>query len=196
VTACGITNQRETTVLWSRSSGKPLGPALIWQDGRTTAICQRWKQAGLESEWCRRTGLLLDSYFNASKITWLLDHAPAAAAAARDCSLCFGTVASWLLWQLAEGRPHRTDMSNASRTLLMDLDQRCWWPDAAQACGLHESALPELRPCRDRFGIIATGLPFAGVPITAMLGDQQPPPSVSSVSRREKPSAPTEPARS
>ncbi|QEY32093.1 glycerol kinase GlpK [Synechococcus sp. RSCCF101] len=173
VAACGITNQRETTVLWSRRDGRALGPALVWQDGRTAAICRRWKEAGLEESWCHRTGLLLDPYFSASKITWLLEHEPEAAAAAGRGELCFGTVDSWLLRNLAEGQPHRTDMSNASRTLLMDLEQRTWLPDAAGTCGLPESALPELWPCRGGFGTIAAGLPFAGVPITAMLGDQQ-----------------------
>ena len=104
VVSCGITNQRETTVLWRRSSGLPCGPALVWQDGRTAAICEAWKQQGLEQEWCRRTGLLLDPYFSASKIRWMLDHYDDAQAAAASDDLCFGTVESWLLWQLTGGR--------------------------------------------------------------------------------------------
>ena len=119
VVSCGITNQRETTVLWRRSSGAPCGPALVWQDGRTADICQGWKTDALEVAWCRRTGLLLDPYFSASKIRWMLEHHSEAAAAAAQGDLCFGTVESWLLWNLTGGRRHGSDMSNASRTLLM-----------------------------------------------------------------------------
>ena len=103
---------RETTVLWRRSSGLPCGPALVWQDGRTASICDAWKQQGLEQEWCRRTGLLLDPYFSASKIRWMLDHYEDAQAAAASDDLCFGTVESWLLWQLTGGQRHGSDMSN------------------------------------------------------------------------------------
>ena len=110
VVTCGITNQRETTVLWRRSSGAPCGPALVWQDGRTTDLCRQWKQEGLEQEWCHRTGLLLDPYFSASKIRWMLTHHEDAAAAAAAGDLCFGTVESWLLWNLSGGR-HGSDVS-------------------------------------------------------------------------------------
>ena len=173
VVACGITNQRETTVLWRRSSGTPCGPALVWQDGRTASICTDWKQQGLEQEWRRRTGLLLDPYFSASKIRWMLEHHEEAAAAAAADDLCFGTVDSWLLWQLTGGNRHGTDMSNASRTLLMDLEQRQWVDAFREQTGLPKNALPELLPCRSDFGSIAADLPFAGLPIQAMLGDQQ-----------------------
>ncbi|MGA0292029.1 MAG: glycerol kinase GlpK [Synechococcus sp.] len=173
VVSCGITNQRETTVLWRRSSGLPCGPALVWQDGRTAAICDAWKQQGLEQEWCRRTGLLLDPYFSASKIRWMLDHYDDAQAAAASDDLCFGTVESWLLWQLTGGQRHGSDMSNASRTLLMDLEQQHWVDEFREPTGLPASALPELLPCRGEFGRMAADLPFAGLPIQAMLGDQQ-----------------------
>jgi len=173
VACCGITNQRETTVLWQRSDGAPCGPALVWQDGRTADLCQHWKNQGLEADWRRRTGLLLDPYFSASKIHWLLQHEDAASAAAARHDLCFGTVESWLLWQLSGGKTHGSDMSNASRTLLMDLEQRQWVGDFCQEVGLPTSALPELMPCRGDFGVIHAGLPFAGVPIRALLGDQQ-----------------------
>ena len=173
VVSCGITNQRETTVLWRRSSGAPCGPALVWQDGRTADICQGWKTDGLEDAWCRRTGLLLDPYFSASKIRWMLEHHSEAAAAAAQGDLCFGTVESWLLWNLTAGQRHGSDMSNASRTLLMDLEQRCWMDAFREQTGLPGSALPELLPCRGEFGHIAADLPFAGLPIQALLGDQQ-----------------------
>jgi len=173
VRCCGITNQRETTVLWQRSDGAPCGPALVWQDGRTAALCRQWKQQGLEAEWCQRTGLLLDPYFSASKIRWLMLHEAAANAAAARHDLCFGTVESWLLWHLSGGTRHCSDMSNASRTLLMDLEQRHWVDAFCEQASLPLSALPELVPCRGDFGAIASGLPFAGVPILALLGDQQ-----------------------
>ena len=173
VVTCGITNQRETTVLWRRSSGAPCGPALVWQDSRTTEICQRWKQQGLEQDWCHRTGLLLDPYFSASKISWMLEHHEEASTAAANADLCFGTVESWLLWQLTGGARHGSDVSNASRTLLMDLEQRQWVEAFCDHTGLPMHALPELLPCRGEFGHIASGLPFAGLPIQALLGDQQ-----------------------
>ena len=173
VISCGITNQRETTTLWKRSDGSPCGPALVWQDGRTADLCEQWKASGLETSWRAKTGLMLDPYFSASKIRWLLDHETAASSAAAQGDLCFGTVESWLLWQLSGGTIHATDMSNASRTLLMDLERRQWIDDACTEIGLPKQALPELRPCRGDFGVIQAGLPFAGVPIQALLGDQQ-----------------------
>ena len=173
VACCGITNQRETTVLWRRSDGEPCGPALVWQDGRTAGLCQSWKQQGLEHEWRHRTGLLLDPYFSASKIHWLLSNEAAAKAAADRGDLCFGTVESWLLWQLSGERLHCSDMSNASRTLLMDLEKCCWVESFCKEVSLPSSALPELVPCRGDFGLISPNLPFAGVPIRALLGDQQ-----------------------
>ena len=172
VVSCGITNQRETTVLWRRSNGAPCGPALVWQDGRTADLCRLWKQEGLEQEWCHRTGLLLDPYFSASKVRWMLTHHEDAAAAAAAGDLCFGTVESWLLWNLSGGR-HGSDVSNASRTLLMDLEQRCWVEPFCDHAGLPMESLPELLPCRGDFGRIREGLPFAGLPIQALLGDQQ-----------------------
>ena len=173
VCACGVTNQRETTLLWRRGDGAPLAPALVWQDRRTSALCRTWRDRSDAAEWQRLTGLVLDPYFSASKIRWLLDHRPDAAAAQDQGDLCIGTVDSWLLWQLSGGRSHLTDHSNASRTLLLDLEQRCWLPQALAAVGLSGEELPQLRPSRGGFGRIASGLPFAGVPITAVLGDQQ-----------------------
>ena len=172
VAACGITNQRETTVLWRRGDGRPIGPAIVWQDGRTAPICAAWKQQGLEPLIRGRTGLLADPYFSASKVAWLLrEHDAGAAAAAGE--LAFGTVDSWLLWQLSGGRRHATDRSNASRTLLMDLEGLRWDGELCGALGVPEAVLPELLPCAGSFATIAADLPFAGVPITAMLGDQQ-----------------------
>ncbi len=173
VISCGITNQRETTVLWRRSNSQPCGPALVWQDGRTSDICSQWKQDGLEKEWRHSTGLLLDPYFSASKIRWLLLNEPEAEQALANHDICFGTIESWLLWQLTAGKHHYSDMSNASRTLLMDLEQCKWIDKYCSIIGLPMHALPELVPCRGDFGKIQSGLPFAGVPINSLLGDQQ-----------------------
>ncbi len=173
VAACGVTNQRETTILWRRGDGSPLAPALVWQDRRTSQICSQWRQLPVAEIWQQRTGLVLDPYFSASKIRWLLDHHGDAAAALRHGDLCVGTVDSWLLWQLSGGRRHVTDLSNASRTLLLDLEDLQWLPEALDPVGIGVDALPELQPCRASFGSIAAGLPFAGVPITAVMGDQQ-----------------------
>ncbi len=173
VLTCGITNQRETTLLWRRSNGKPCGPALVWQDGRTAQICADWKNKGLEKEWTKRTGLLIDPYFSASKIFWLLLNETEARLARDQRDLCFGTVESWILWQLTNGEKHYSDMSNASRTLLMDLEERKWAEDFCEIINLPMSALPHLVPCRGDFGKISNGHPFSGVKIQAMLGDQQ-----------------------
>ncbi len=173
IVSCGITNQRETTVLWRRSNGAPCGPAIVWQDGRTADICSKWKLQGLEKEWSKTTGLLLDPYFSASKIHWLLENEPSAKTALAEGDLCFGTVESWLLWQLTGGRHHYSDMSNASRTLLMDLENQKWVEKFCDTISIPLNALPELVPCCGDFGVIQSELPFAGVAIQALLGDQQ-----------------------
>ncbi len=173
VITCGITNQRETTILWRRSNGKPCCPAIVWQDGRTANICKQWKNEGLEQEWKHKTGLLLDPYFSASKINWMLLNEPESKSALDDGDLCFGTVESWILWQLTGGVSHYSDMSNASRTLLMDIEKRVWDERFCDIIGLSQNSLPRLVPCRGDFGVIKNGLPFAGVKIEALLGDQQ-----------------------
>ncbi len=173
IVTCGITNQRETTILWRRSNGEPCGPAIVWQDGRTAKICSAWKKEGLEEQWRNTTGLLLDPYFSASKIHWLLNNESAANQALMSHDLCFGTVESWLLWNLTKGEKHCSDMSNASRTLLMDLKERKWMGQFCDTIGLPMVSLPELVPCRGEFGYISHGIPFAGVAIQALLGDQQ-----------------------
>ncbi len=173
IATCGITNQRETTVLWRRSNGRPCGPALVWQDGRTANLCERWKKEGLEKEWKARTGLVLDPYFSASKISWLLSNEEEAKTALSEGDLCFGTVESWLLWKLTAGKRHCSDMSNASRTLLMDLEEREWVESFCDIVGISKTALPELVPCRGNLGKIEDGIPFSGTKIQALLGDQQ-----------------------
>lgn len=173
VCACGVTNQRETTVLWHRGSSAAIGPALVWQDRRTAPLCQRWKASSDAAAWMHSTGLVLDPYFSASKIHWLLEQHPEAQAADQQGELCFGTVDSWLLWQLSGGQLHATDHSNASRTLLLDLEQRQWRTEALQHVGLSRQALPALHPSRGAFTSIAGHLPFGGVPVLSVLGDQQ-----------------------
>lgn len=173
VACCGVTNQRETTILWRRGDGSPLAPALVWQDRRSSRLCHEWRQLPVAQSWQHRTGLVLDPYFSGSKIRWLLDHHADASAALRHGNLCVGTVDSWLLWQLSGGRRHATDFSNASRTLLLDLDGLDWLPLALEQVGIGRDSLPELLPCRASFGSITAGLPFAGTPITAVMGDQQ-----------------------
>ena len=173
VISCGITNQRETTILWKRSNGEACGPALVWQDCRTADICNRWKNEGLEKEWSDKTGLILDPYFSASKIHWLLKNESSAVDALAIKDLCFGTVETWLLWNLTGGKSYYSDMSNASRTLLMDLENRIWMEKFTEITNFPYDLLPKLVPCRGDFGVIASNLPFAGVKVEALLGDQQ-----------------------
>ena len=191
VVSCGITNQRETTVLWRRSNGLPCGPALVWQDGRTAAICEAWKQQGLEQEWCRRTGLLLDPYFSASKIRWMLDHYQDAQAAAASDDLCFGTVESWLLWQLTGGQRHGSDMSNASRTLLMDLEQQHWVDEFREPTGLPPALYPNCCPAAENSGAWLRTFPLQACRSRPCSATNRPPPWASSVCSPEKASAPT-----
>ena len=126
IAAVGITNQRETTVLWDRSTGAPVARAIVWQDRRTADVCAQLRAAGHESEVTARTGLLLDPYFSGTKLAWLLDHVPGARARAERGELCFGTIDCWLAWKLSGGRHHVTDVSNASRTLLLNLGTGQW----------------------------------------------------------------------
>jgi glycerol kinase len=174
VAAIGITNQRETTVLWERASGRPLAPAIVWQDRRTAPDCDRLRAAGREAEVARRTGLTLDPYFSATKLGWLLEHVPGARARAARGELAFGTVDSWLVWRLTGGRAHVTDVSNASRTLLLELGTGRWSEPMLECFGVPRACLPEVLPS----SIPAAAAPRARlggreVPITGIAGDQQ-----------------------
>jgi glycerol kinase len=146
VAAVGITNQRETTVLWDRASGKPLAPAIVWQDRRTAATCQSLQESGHEAEVARRTGLLLDPYFSGTKLAWLLDHVPDARRRAERGELRFGTIDGWLIWKLTNGAHHVTDVTNASRTLLLNLQTGDWDPWMLELLRIPRSLLPNLRP--------------------------------------------------
>ncbi len=170
--AIGVTNQRETTVLWDRRSGRPVHNAIVWQDRRTADFCAQMKSRGLEPEVRAKTGLVLDPYFSGTKLRWLLDNG--ASAAARQGRLAFGTVDSFLLWRLTGGAVHATDASNASRTLLMDLKSLSWDPELCAMLKIPSSVLPEIRPSIGVFGVTKSvpGLPD-GIPISGIAGDQQ-----------------------
>jgi glycerol kinase len=172
LTAIGLTNQRETVVLWDRAGGRPAAPAIVWQDRRTADFC---RAHGSEESWIReRSGLVLDPYFSATKIRWLLDHDPALRHRAEAGELACGTVDSWLLWNLTGGAVHRTDASNASRTLLLDLATAQWDADLCRFFQVPAPLLPEIVPSAADFGRTADlGFLPAGVPIAGVAGDQQ-----------------------
>jgi glycerol kinase len=174
IAAIGITNQRETTIVWERASGRPIHRAIVWQCRRTAEACDRLKADGLEGLFRRKTGLVLDAYFSGTKIAWLLDHVPGARARAERGELAFGTVDTWLLWRLTRGAVHATDPSNASRTLCFDIEKLAWDGELAGALGVPMTLFPEVRPSAGVFGETAAGgaLP-AGIPIAGIAGDQQ-----------------------
>jgi glycerol kinase len=171
VAAIGITNQRETTVLWERRSGRPVAPAIVWQDRRTAEICRRLIDEGLEDEVRARTGLLLDPYFSATKLVWYLENIEGARARAEAGELAFGTVDSWLLWNLTGGRVHATEPSNASRTLLYSLKDKRWDSFMLDRLGISPALLPEIRASSGRFS--TTDLLGHAIPISGIAGDQQ-----------------------
>jgi glycerol kinase len=172
VAAIGITNQRETTVAWERD-GKAVAPAIVWQDRRTSERCARLKSAGHEPEVRAATGLLLDPYFSATKMSWLLDAIPEGRRRAADGELLLGTIDAYLLWRLSDGAAFATDVSNASRTLLLDLRQRAWSERMLSLFDVPAGALPEVRPTDAEFATTAPDLLGTPVPIRAMVGDQQ-----------------------
>jgi len=145
IAAIGITNQRETTVVWDRKTGAPIHNAIVWQDRRTAPLCRSLKDAGVEAQVAARTGLLLDPYFSASKIAWLLDHLPGARTKAERGELAFGTVDSFLLWRLTAGAVHATDATNASRTALYDIHANVWSDELCAMFGVPRAMLPEVR---------------------------------------------------
>ncbi|MFN2587943.1 MAG: glycerol kinase GlpK [Actinomycetota bacterium] len=172
--AIGITNQRETAVLWERATGRPVAPAIVWQCRRSASICERLRSEGLEEELNRRTGLVLDPYFSASKIVWYLENLAGVRKRAEAGELAFGTVDSWLIWKLTGGASHVTEPGNASRTMLYSLDDRRWDPWILEQLGIPSSLLPEVRPSSGTFGI-TTGdfLGGASIPVCGVAGDQQ-----------------------
>jgi glycerol kinase len=173
VAAVGITNQRETTVLWDRHSGQPLHRAIVWQDRRTAGLCDSLAAAGHTELFRERTGLVLDAYFSGTKLKWLLDHVPGARARAGRGELAFGTIDSWLAWKLSGGRVHVTDPSNAARTLLFDIRRRCWDEELLGLLDIPAAVLPQIV---DSSGLITTLDPDclgAPIPLAGIAGDQQ-----------------------
>jgi glycerol kinase len=173
IAAIGIANQRETAVVWDRASGKPIHNAIVWQDRRTAPMCRRLKDAGAEAQIATRTGLLLDPYFSASKIAWLLDHIPGAGERAERGELAFGTVDSFLLWRLTAGAMHATDATNASRTALYDIHANTWSDELCAVFGVPRAMLPDVRDCAADYGVTAPELFGAAIPIRGIAGDQQ-----------------------
>jgi glycerol kinase len=173
IATIGITNQRETSVVWDRASGHPVHRAIVWQCRRTAPFCERLKSEGREAEFRRKTGLVLDPYFSGTKIRWLLDEVPGARQRAERGLLAFGTVDSWLLWRLTGGAVHATDPSNASRTLCFDIRRRSWDEGLCAALGVPQALLPEVKPSAGVFGETTKGVLPAGIPVTGIAGDQQ-----------------------
>lgn len=173
IVGLGITNQRETTILWDRKSGKPIYPAIVWQDRRTADHCATLKQAGHESLVQDRTGLVLDPYFSATKIAWILDHVEGARGRAERGELAFGTVDSWLLWNLTGSAVHATDATNASRTSLLNISTGTWDDELLDLFGVPRSLLPEVKDCAANFGTTAPEVLGQAIPIGGIAGDQQ-----------------------
>jgi glycerol kinase len=175
VAAIGITNQRETVIVWERSSGRPIHPAIVWQDRRTAAFCDQLKNQGLESLIRERTGLVIDAYFSASKLKWILDQVPGARTRAEKGELAFGTVDAWLVWKLTGGKLHLTDSTNASRTMLFNIHEGKWDAGLLSIFDIPAPILPEVRSSSEVYGhtgsIMAPG--STGVPIAGIAGDQQ-----------------------
>ena len=173
ISAVGITNQRETTVLWDRASGQPLHRAIVWQDRRTASICDELTAAGHAELFRQRTGLVLDAYFSGTKLKWLLDHIPGARARAERGELAFGTIDSWLAWKLSGGRAHVTDPSNASRTLLFDIHRRCWDEQLLACLDIPPSLLPRVVDSSGEITTLDADWLGAAIPLSGMAGDQQ-----------------------
>ena len=173
IAAIAITNQRETTVLWDRKTGQPLGPAIVWQDRRTADYCATLRQQGLVEHIQAKTGLILDAYFSATKLAWLLDNVAGARTRAERGELAFGTIDTWLAWHLTAGAAHVTDPSNASRTLLFNIHTLSWDPELLTLFNIPASVLPKIVPSSGVFGHSAASLLGRAIPIAALIGDQQ-----------------------
>ncbi len=173
IKAIGITNQRETTVVWDRKSGKPIHKAIVWQDRRTADMCGQLKSQGHEKRFTAKTGLLLDPYFSGTKVSWLLDHVKGARARAENGELCFGTMDSFLIWRLTGGKSHVTDATNASRTLMYDIHRGQWDDELLAILRVPRAMLPEVKDCAADFGVCEAKLLGAAIPILGVAGDQQ-----------------------
>jgi glycerol kinase len=172
VAAIGITNQRETTLIWDRATGQPIHPAIVWQDRRTAEHCSSLKADGAEPLVRERTGLLLDPYFSGTKIAWLLDHVEGARASAEAGQLAFGTVDTFLIWRLTSGQVHATDATNAARTLLFNIHTQQWDDDLLKLLNVPRELLPEVRDCADDFGVTDSSILGSAIAIRGVAGDQ------------------------
>jgi glycerol kinase len=173
IQAMGITNQRETTLIWDRNTGKPVYKAIVWQDRRTAHICEKLKREGKEKQFYEKTGLLLDAYFSGTKIKWILDQDPKLRTAAENGSLAFGTVDSWLIWNLTQGKVHVTDVTNASRTLLFNIHTLQWDDKLLNTLDIPKTLLPEVVSCSEKVGVSDPSLFGHPIPIAGIAGDQQ-----------------------
>ncbi|MFM7517153.1 MAG: glycerol kinase GlpK [Pirellula sp.] len=173
VSAIGITNQRETTVVWDRRTGLPIYNAIVWQDRRTADYCDELKQSGQAAAITQKTGLVVDPYFSGTKLRWILDNVPEARTKAQNGQLAFGTIDTWLLWNLTRGQVHKTDTSNASRTMLMSLSNLAWDPELLKQFDIPESVLPQICQSSELYGQSDPGLFGGSIPIAGIAGDQQ-----------------------
>ncbi|MEO6212573.1 MAG: glycerol kinase GlpK [Vicinamibacterales bacterium] len=173
VAAIGITNQRETTIVWDRETGRPVYNAIVWQDRRTAGFCDRLKADGHGPLITGKTGLIVDAYFSGSKVAWILDHVPGARGRAEQGRLAFGTVDSWLVWNLTGGKVHLTDVTNASRTMLFNIHTLAWDDDLLRILNVPRSVLPEVRSSSEVYGRVSADLGLADLPIAGIAGDQQ-----------------------
>ena len=173
IAAIGITNQRETTVVWDRTTGRPIYNAIVWQSRQTADICEDLKRQGLVDEFKEKTGLVIDAYFSGTKVKWILDHVEGARARAEKGELAFGTIDTWLLWKLTGGKEHKTDYSNASRTLMFNIKTLEWDEALLKHLTVPKSLLPEVRPSSEVYGHTIPSIIGASVPVAGMAGDQQ-----------------------
>ncbi|GAB4369755.1 MAG: glycerol kinase GlpK [Kiloniellaceae bacterium] len=173
VAAIGITNQRETTVIWDRATGEPIHKAIVWQDRRTAEFCQKLRADGAEEVFRQRTGLLLDPYFSGTKIAWLLECVPGARERAERGELAFGTIDCFLLWRLTGGKVHATDATNAARTLIFDIQKQAWDPELLALLRIPQSLLPEVKDCDADFGATEADILGRPIPVGGIAGDQQ-----------------------
>jgi glycerol kinase len=173
IAAVGVANQRETTLIWDRSTGEPISNAIVWQDRRTAGLCERLKAQGLEKQFHSKTGLVVDAYFSGTKIAWLLDNVPGARERATRGELAFGTVDTWLIWNLTGGRLHITDVSNASRTLIYNIHSRAWDDDLLKVLNIPRELLPEVRPSSAVYGETDAKHLGSAIQIGGAAGDQQ-----------------------
>ena len=173
IAAVGITNQRETTVVWDRTTGEPVYNALVWQSRQTVHICEEWKRRGHDQAVRQKTGLLIDAYFSASKIRWILDNVPGAKAKADKGQLLFGTIDTWLVWKLTRGSVHVTDCTNASRTMLYNIHEQGWDAELLEMFGIPASMLPDVRSSSEVYGHTTAAFGGEEIPIAGIAGDQQ-----------------------